>query len=61
MPHGNFYLPERQDNGLRSVAQQAGLSYSELLRRMVDQCLQTTTLNVIVPAMSGKIQVELLK
>lgn len=61
MPHANFFLPERQDAGLRSVAEQTGLSYSELLRRMVDNCLQSQTLNQLVPSMSGKIHLELQK
>jgi hypothetical protein len=51
----NFILPDRYAQELRQVAQQTGLTLTEVLRRMMDHCLQGPVLNQLVPCMSGSL------
>ena len=55
--HYNMMLPQRHERSLRSVSNQTGLSLAELVRRFIDHCLQGDALNVIVPSMSGRLEV----
>ena len=52
-----FEPAERRMEALRRVSSQAGLTMSELLRRMMDHCFQERVVNELVPAMSGTIVV----
>ncbi len=47
----------RQQEDLRYLQRQTGLGISELVRRMLDNCLQEDSLNRLVPNMSGQIRV----
>ena len=54
MPKLLFNLPPRQHNGLKHLSSQTGLSVAELLRRMIDQCMQDGAVDRLVPPMSGR-------
>lgn len=59
MYHFNCYLPDRHQQMLRTVSDRAEMTYSELIRRMLDYCSQGDVLNKIVPSMSGQWGTEL--
>lgn len=48
-----FNLPERQLQDYRDLSERTGLSIAEIIRRMSDYCFKETTLNILIPAMSG--------
>lgn len=55
MPYGPVYFnagTERQER-LRELSERASLSQAEILRRMLDHCLQEPVLNQLVPSLSG--------
>lgn len=54
MPKLLFNLPPRQHGGLKLLSRQTGLSVAELLRRMIDRCMQDEEVNRLVPPMSGR-------
>ncbi|MBC8233662.1 ribbon-helix-helix domain-containing protein [bacterium] len=41
MERRNFYLPKQQIEGLKKLSKQTGLSMSELLRRAIDNLLNS--------------------
>ena len=53
MTRHNFFLPDRQINSLKQVAEVTSLTTAELLRRLIDHGLQERSLNEVVPNMSG--------
>ncbi len=54
----NQYMPERQIEQFRALAQQTEIPVSELMRRMFDHCFREEVLNTIVPALSGRLEVQ---
>jgi hypothetical protein len=48
-------LADRQIVSLEKLRDQAGISVSELMRRMIDYCLQEEEINHIVPCLSGRL------
>ncbi len=57
MWHVNTYLPDRLEVNLKNVLDQTQLGTSDMLRRMIDYCLQQQRMNDIVPSMSGQIKI----
>ena len=53
----NFVPGANRLDSLRGVADQVGMTASELLRRMLDHCLQPRVLGELVPALSGQLRV----
>lgn len=51
--HINLKITGTEAQGLFNVEQQTGLTRSELIRRMLDHCLQDHVLNILVPSQSG--------
>lgn len=51
----NLLMPERQPVALKLVSEQVGLTVSEILRRMVDHCLQPKVFFEMIPAVSGAV------
>lgn len=43
---------------VRRVSEQAGLTMAELMRRMMDRCLQEEMINELCPRVSGQISVN---
>ena len=50
-------LPPRQKDDLKDLSEKTGLSMSELVRRMIDQCSFGVGLGNLIPAMSGSVRV----
>lgn len=57
MPVRSFKVTIPQSEMLDRLTDQTGLSFSEFMRRMIDQCLQEYALNNMIPHMSGKITI----
>ena len=55
MWHFNTKLPDHQENAIKRLKEQVGLTYSELVRRMFDYSLRPQVLNEIIPSMSGQL------
>lgn len=51
-------LAVRQAEDIRDYADQAGLSQSELVRRLFDRFLTAEGMNLLVPQMSGAFRVR---
>lgn len=49
-----FFLTERQIEAFDRISQTANAKSAEILRRMIDHCLEERVLNGIVPSCSGK-------
>jgi len=55
----NFFLPDRQIDAIKTIVQKTDISSTaEMLRRMIDHCLQSRVLDEIVPSMSGRLNLE---
>jgi hypothetical protein len=54
-----IFLEHRQADSIAAVADQAGMTQAELLRRIIDHGLQEQVLNALVPPMSGQMSTSL--
>mgnify|MGYP001586938713 CR=1 FL=1 len=50
----NQYMPPRQVQALRQASQQSSYSVAELMRRMIDHCLQPQVFGALFPTLSGQ-------
>ena len=53
MPRDNVVLASRHQEALYWLAHKTQLSKSDIVRRMIDYCSQSTVLDLLIPCLSG--------
>ncbi len=57
----SFNVTDPQNDRINYVLSQTGLTFSELMRRWVDNGLREQVLDEVIPYMSGKLEMNLVR